>query len=56
MSSSSPVKKVEKTEEWGSGLSRETAKRIAKRKAEREKEREGKKKNVGLDDIPTFLV
>jgi hypothetical protein len=37
-----------------SGLSKETAERIARRKAEREKD--GKKKNVGLDDIPTFLV
>jgi hypothetical protein len=53
---SSPVKPQIK-EEWGSGMSKETADRIAKRKAEREKEREGKrKKNVGLDDIPTFLV
>jgi hypothetical protein len=44
-------------EEWGSGLSKETAERIAKRKAEREKEKDSKKKkNVGTDDIPTFLV
>jgi hypothetical protein len=57
--SSSPIEPRVK-EEWGSGLSKETAERIAKRKAEREKEKDGKKKkkkkNVGLDDIPTFLV
>jgi hypothetical protein len=54
--SSSPVTSAHVKEEWGSGLSRETAERIAKRKAEREKERQGKKKKIKLEDIPTFLV
>jgi hypothetical protein len=54
--SSSPVKSVHVKDEWGSGLSKETAERIAKRKAEREKERQGKKKEIKLEDIPTFLV
>jgi hypothetical protein len=54
--SSSPVKSVHVKDEWGSGLSKETAERIAKRKAEREKERQRKKKEIKLEDIPTFLV
>jgi hypothetical protein len=54
--SSSPSEPAHANEEWGSGLSKETVERIAKRKAEREKDRQGKKKEIRLEDIPTFLV
>jgi hypothetical protein len=39
------------------GISKDVADRIAKRKAERAKSNDGKEKrrNIGADDIPTFL-
>jgi hypothetical protein len=56
-SSTVPIsKKEDVTDSWNSGLSKETAERISKRKAEREKERDGKRKDLKLEDIPTFLV
>jgi hypothetical protein len=56
-SSTVPTSKKENvTDAWNAGLSKETAERISKRKAERERERDGKRKDLKLEDIPTFLV